>query len=112
MTEFKVTPGDESKPSTLKVPLALIGPIWAIVAAIGGTWFTMYNTQRDQGQAIALISRDVSTLKGSMSNIERTVNIYSDTAYTVGDASKDQNAIKNELADHEARIRVLEKRRR
>jgi hypothetical protein len=112
MTEFKVTPGDENKPQTLKVPLALIGPIWAIIAGVGGLWFSMYNTQRDQGQAIAVMARDVSTLKGSVSNVERTLNVYSDSAYTVADASKDQGAITKELADHEARLRALEKRRR
>jgi hypothetical protein len=113
MTEFKVSPATEDgKPSTLKVPLALIGPVWGIIAAVCGLWLTMYNTQRDQGQAIALMSKDVSTLKTSLANVDRTVSVYNDSAYTVADASRDNGAIKSELADHEARLRAIEKRRR
>lgn len=112
MTEFKVNSTEDGKPSTLKVPLALIGPIWGIVACVAGLWFTMYNTQRDQGEAIKLMAKDVGNLKGTVGNIERTVGVYSDTAYTIADASRDQTAIKNELADHEARLRAIEKRRR
>lgn len=111
MTEFKVN-ADESGKSTIKVPLALIGPIWGIVACVGGLWFTMYNTQRDQQEAIKLISRDVVTLKSSVSNVERTVGIFSDTTYTIADAARDQSSVKSELADHEARIRALENKRR
>lgn len=112
MTEFKVNAAEDGKPATLKVPLALIAPIYSIAACVIGFGFNMYSTQRDQGQAIAVMARDVSTLKGSTSNIERTLGVYSDSAYTIGDATRDQSAIKNELADHENRLRALEKRRR
>lgn len=112
MTDFKVSSTDDGKPSTLKVPLALIGPLWGILMGVGGLWFTMYNTQRDQGQAIALVQKDMTSMKGTVSNIERTVGVYSDSAYTVGDAARDQADIKTQLADHESRLRALEKRRR
>lgn len=111
MTEFKINTADDGK-QTIKIPLALIGPIWGIVFAVVSGGFTVYKAQRDQQEVVAIMAKDIQTLKTNVATLSQNVGVYSDAAYTVADAARDQAPVGKELADHEARLRALERRRR
>lgn len=98
--------------NTIRIPYSLIIPVWTIVASLAGVWWSQEQAQTQAKIDIASVQKDVTILKGSVADVARKVSVYNDVAYTVGDAATARQVIDAELADHEKRLRDLERRRK
>lgn len=98
--------------NTIRIPFSLIIPVWTIVASLAGVWYSQEQAQTQARIDIASVQKDVNLLKRSVTEVSQKLGVYNDVAYTVGDAANDRQQIDAELADHEKRLRDLEKHRK
>ena len=92
------------KADSLRVPLALIGPIWGLVAGICVLAWTWQESDKMNKMVLTGLQKDMATTTRTLSRMEKKV----DVAYPRGEAEKEFQRVNGVLEDHEVRLRRLE----
>lgn len=91
--------------TSIRIPFALVGPLWGIIVTLGGVWYSLDQRASEQKTQIALVKQDVG-------NLNSKVEVLTQASYTVGEAQRDSTQQNKILSDHEERIRHIEALRR
>jgi hypothetical protein len=74
----------------------------AVGVAVGGSLFTWYAVE---------LRQDVAVIKVEIGRLKEQGSAVLSNQYTQGDAARDMEFMRQQLRDHEARIRTLESKR-
>lgn len=91
--------------TSIRIPFALLGPLWGIIVTLGGVWYSLDQRASEQKTQIALVKNDVG-------NLNTKVEVLTQASYTVGEARRDNDSQNKALSDHEERLRHIEAMRR
>ena len=97
-------PKDPIVPSTLKVPLAIIGPLWGLIAIMFAFVMQYSITNADTQARLSGMQRDFSNMVKTSMRIESKV----DGTYPRAEAERELGILRGRADDHEGRIRKLE----
>lgn len=93
------------KADAIRVPLALVGPIWGLVVAIAVLGWSWQEADKTTKTALMALQKDSATTTRTLTRMERKV----DLAFTRDEAEKEFKRVNGVLEDHENRLRRLEK---
>lgn len=96
---------DPQIPGTLKVPLAIIGPIWGLIALLISMTILYGKNNADIQARMSGMQRDFSHMVRTTSRIESKV----DGTYPRAEAERELGILRGRLDDHEDRIRKVER---
>lgn len=88
----------------IRVPFSLIGPLWSVLAAVAGLWYSNERARSDQAIEAVALRKDVATLVMQVSEVRDTLATY----YPRNEAVRDAAIIDLKLQQIDKRVTTLE----
>lgn len=93
----------KTDPQVIKVPMALVAPLWAILLSVGGF---AWNWKTEQ----ILMRKDMVTVTNSVKRVETKIATLSATAYPRTEADRDQKIVSLQFENLRYSLASIEKK--
>jgi G:T-mismatch repair DNA endonuclease (very short patch repair protein) len=81
----------------IRVPISILGPLWMVVATVGGMWFQNYQSNAERDKNIVAVQKDLGYLNKTVVKIEKKLDDSNANNVTRVEMLKELATIKEQL---------------
>lgn len=96
-----------SSGSHFRVPISILGPLWMILASLGGLYVKNESDKREAAIEAVALRKDVANMSRNVAKLEKQFTL----TYSMSDANKDAEIRNLQFKALEQRVTNLEKKK-